>query len=276
MSDQDQEIETVIDPSDLKKYRIELPNLYDDADLDPFEFRLLAHYKRVGVCTQSTATTAKMCHMSAGQVSEKRKTLAEKGWILLTSKGLKNGSFSYEITVVDKWEENFKKYKALSRSERHPSHSEGTPSPHENTPSHSETKNKPLKKEPIKNSDPSSKEKPALKGIEAAIAMGRPVQPDDLPEIARKTVTNAFESALKFNPLPWGTKAPWNRLERFLIEKHAENPHAFEEYQHWRSNGGKFEAMSNKQIYADPDKLIACWPAAFASQPENDGYRVLG
>ena len=59
----------IYDDSDLRKYRIELPNLYDDADLDPYEFRLLAHYKRVGRCTEGTRTTAAKCHMSPPQVS---------------------------------------------------------------------------------------------------------------------------------------------------------------------------------------------------------------
>ena len=44
------ENQQLYDAGDLRKYRIELPNLYDDADLDPYEFRLLAHYKRVGTC----------------------------------------------------------------------------------------------------------------------------------------------------------------------------------------------------------------------------------
>ena len=69
------------DDSDLRKYRIELPNLYDDSDLDPYEFRLLAHYKRVGTCTESTKTTAKKCKMSPRQVSSKRQVLRKSGFI---------------------------------------------------------------------------------------------------------------------------------------------------------------------------------------------------
>ena len=54
--DEQQEIH---DDSDLRKYRIELPNLYDDSDLDVYEFRLLAHYKRVGRCTEGSKATGK-------------------------------------------------------------------------------------------------------------------------------------------------------------------------------------------------------------------------
>src|SRR5215213_5779615 len=75
------EQQEIYDDSDLRKYRIELPNLYDDADLDPYEFRLLVHYKRVGRCTKGTRTTATACHMSVGQVSEKRQSLHDKGFI---------------------------------------------------------------------------------------------------------------------------------------------------------------------------------------------------
>ncbi len=123
--DQEQEIH---DDSDLRKYRIELPNLYDDSGLDPYEFRLLAHYKRVGRCTEGIKTTAKKCSMSEGQVSGKRKSLHEKGFIVMNEKPLPGGGFSYVIFVVDKWRENFEKYSK-------------TPSPHEGGYSPHETKN---------------------------------------------------------------------------------------------------------------------------------------
>jgi DnaD/phage-associated family protein len=98
------------DDSDLRKYRIELPNLYDDAGLDPYEFRLLAHYKRVGTCTESTRTTAKICEMGVMTVSEKRQSLNDKGFISLKTITLKTGGYSFIVTVVDKWQENFLKY----------------------------------------------------------------------------------------------------------------------------------------------------------------------
>ena len=97
------------DDGDLRKYRIELPNLYDDSELDPYEFRLLAHYKRVGTCTESSRTTAAICKMSTMAVSKKRKSLHKKGFIVLKKVHVERG-FSYKITVVDKWMENFVKY----------------------------------------------------------------------------------------------------------------------------------------------------------------------
>lgn len=138
------EQQEIIDESDLRKYRTELPNLYDDSDLDVYEFRLLAHYKRVGRCTESTRTTAKKCRMSAAQVSGKRKSLSEKGFIQMQEVSIDETHTSYIITIVDKWEENFMKY-----SRRSP-HEQGR-SPHEQGVHHmnqrsNHIKNKPLKK----------------------------------------------------------------------------------------------------------------------------------
>lgn len=114
--------QNIVDNSDLRKYRIELPNLYDDADLDPYEFRLLAHYKRVGTCTESTRTTATKCHMSPAQVSVKRKSVRDKGFIEMEEvpSDKKEGEFFYSITVTDLWLQNFKKYseRLLSKRQR--------------------------------------------------------------------------------------------------------------------------------------------------------------
>jgi DnaD/phage-associated family protein len=100
----------IVDDGDLRKYRIELPNLYDDSGLDPFEFRLLGHYKRVGVCTESTRTTADACKMSPAQVSIKRKCLHTKGFIFMQKVPISEKEFSYKISIIDRWEENFIKY----------------------------------------------------------------------------------------------------------------------------------------------------------------------
>jgi DnaD/phage-associated family protein len=121
------------DDGDLKKYRTELPNLYDDAGLDPFEFRLLAHYKRVGACTEGTRTTAGVCKMSTGQVSQKRRSLHRKGFIVMKKVTISEKEYSYKITVVDKWRENFEKYAPAATPV--PVHTVNTPR------SHSEIKN---------------------------------------------------------------------------------------------------------------------------------------
>lgn len=108
--------QTIHDPSDLRTYRIELPNLYDDSDLDPYEFRLLAHYKRVGNCWESTKTTAEKCKMSTGQVSQARDRLHDKGFIIIAEELHEKGTL--QITVIDRWAENFEKYSKRSQGEQ--------------------------------------------------------------------------------------------------------------------------------------------------------------
>jgi DnaD/phage-associated family protein len=132
------EEQTIVDPSDLRKYRTELPNLYDDSDLDVYEFRLLAHYKRVGTCTESLETTAKKCRMSEGKVSETRQSLSEKGFIKLERVEMDAGRYRFIVQVIDRWIENFAKYSGLNEQDIAIQIKIGSPSPHEGSPSHSE------------------------------------------------------------------------------------------------------------------------------------------
>jgi DnaD/phage-associated family protein len=140
------EEQVISDPSDLKKYRTELPNLYDDADLDVYEHRLLCHYKRVGECTEGLETTARKCRMSEGKVSEARQTLADKGWITLQRVSMDKGRYRFIVRVVDRWIENFANYSGLSAEQISSQLKKASPSPHEGIPSPREGK-----KELIKN-----------------------------------------------------------------------------------------------------------------------------
>lgn len=139
------------DFAELKKYRTELPNLYDDAELDVYEFRLLAHYKRVGTCTESATTTAAKCKMSKAQVMETRQRLGDNGFIKL-EKVPCPGGFAYSITIVDLWLENFAKYSGLTHdqiiqrlsdqgSQRDPQGSQGRLKEESTTKGDSETRN---------------------------------------------------------------------------------------------------------------------------------------
>lgn len=91
----------------LKKYFTQFPNIIDDSELDPFEFRLLLHFYRVGQCTQGVRTTANICKMSTGKVAQVRKRLEEKGFIKITPFG-----DSVNINVIDKYIENGQKYRS--------------------------------------------------------------------------------------------------------------------------------------------------------------------
>lgn len=56
----------------------------DDANLDPYQFRLLMHYWRVGTSWESVRSTAEKCGMSVGKVSETRRWLLTSGWLTYT------------------------------------------------------------------------------------------------------------------------------------------------------------------------------------------------
>lgn len=96
----------------LQKFFTQFPNIIDDADLDPYEYRLLIHYYRVGECWEGVRTTAEKCKMSTGKVSDVRKSLELKGWIYLSTDGE-----GVSIEVVDKTKENLEKYSKCSGGE---------------------------------------------------------------------------------------------------------------------------------------------------------------
>jgi DnaD/phage-associated family protein len=151
---QPSEEQVIIDASDLRKYRTELPNLVDDSDLDVYEYRLLGHYKRVGICREGLPTTAKKCRMSEGQASEKRQSLADKGWISLERVDMGGKRYRFVVKVIDRWIENFARYSGLSVQEITEQINKGTsPSPREGSPSRGEGSPSPRegKKELIKN-----------------------------------------------------------------------------------------------------------------------------
>lgn len=117
------EKQQIIDKSDLRKWRTELPNLYFEIGLDPYELALLAHYKRVGNCNESVETTADKTQMSTGKVSQVRHSLWKK-WKLVTLTRNKYGGFV--VKVKDIWEENFVFFsKRKAEKEKRASRGEG-------------------------------------------------------------------------------------------------------------------------------------------------------
>lgn len=92
----------ILHENESRAYFFMLPNLYDDADLTVYEFRLLAHYVRVGVCWEATRTTAKHCHIAASSVVKARRGLEAKGFVTL---GI-SADDTVEVLVLDKWKEN--------------------------------------------------------------------------------------------------------------------------------------------------------------------------
>lgn len=93
-------------------HRTQIPNIVDDLGLDPYERALYAHYKRVcgenqgAYCYESTRTTAGKVKMSTGQVSMARKSLAERGLVILQAE-----TRPVVVTIVNIWELNTAFYK---------------------------------------------------------------------------------------------------------------------------------------------------------------------
>ena len=144
------------DEAPPNKYFHFLPNMYDD-DLDPFEYRLIGHYKRVGTSWEGVRKTAEICKMSVGKVTKTRKSLEAKGLIkvqMLTRKDLKDRGLVTDlkpddknkicvVTVTDVMEQNTARYKTAD-----PVHHVNTPVHGVNTPVHHVNKRRTIEKEP--------------------------------------------------------------------------------------------------------------------------------
>jgi hypothetical protein len=64
----------------MKKTAAQL-RAFDDADLDVYQFRLLMHYWRVGVCWEGVRSTAQKCGISVGKVSQTKQWLIDNKFI---------------------------------------------------------------------------------------------------------------------------------------------------------------------------------------------------
>lgn len=104
----------VHNPGYLVKYFTQFPNIIDDSNLSPFEYRLLIHYYRVGECWEGVRKTSEICKMSTGKVSQCRHSLEEKGFITVNLNG--DGII---IHLVDLSILNLKKYSSTDGSGVH-------------------------------------------------------------------------------------------------------------------------------------------------------------
>jgi hypothetical protein len=107
---QPSELQEIAAAPDLRRWRMEIPNLADEGDLTPHEFRLLAHYIRRGLTYESIRETARICQMNKDTVTSARDSLVEKGWLEVMEKpeperpNIRPGLL---IRVIDRWAENF-------------------------------------------------------------------------------------------------------------------------------------------------------------------------
>lgn len=117
----------VQDEGGLWKYFAPMLHI-DDDDLDPYQYRLLGHYRRVcgvnGDCTESIRKTADKTRMSTGKVSTVRRELVKLGRIRVEEK-----PDGIRVTLRDCWVENITRYQSCSPDEQ--SDEDETRSPHE-------------------------------------------------------------------------------------------------------------------------------------------------
>lgn len=104
--------QNIDNPAPDWKYYHTMLNMTDD-ELDPYEYRLLGHYRRRGTCTEAIATTSESCHMSLSKIRSTRKTLEKKGYIAVKQiEGI-----GTRITIVDKMQENVERYATPIKSD---------------------------------------------------------------------------------------------------------------------------------------------------------------
>jgi DNA-binding MarR family transcriptional regulator len=111
--------EHIHDDGALGKYFHFMLNIADD-DLDPYQYRLLGHYRRVcgthGKCTQSIREIAEICQMSRGMVTNTRDKLVAGGWIT-AQRVVKDGADQgYIVTLIDRMKDNIDRYVQTPKS----------------------------------------------------------------------------------------------------------------------------------------------------------------
>jgi hypothetical protein len=115
--------DTVSEQRPFGEYFHYMLNMADD-DLDPYEYRLLGHYRRVcgghnRPCTESVRDIAKACRMSVGMVTKTRTKLAEGGWINAIRRVVDGLDVGYIVTIIDRMKENIERYSSSERGVHH-------------------------------------------------------------------------------------------------------------------------------------------------------------
>ena len=139
------------DDGRVGKYFTTLYNMADD-DLNPYQYRLLGHYKRVcgetedGACWESTRTTAKKCQISVGKVASTRRELEAMGYVAIETRG----DDTLRITMIDRMAENVARYTKRSSGE-HSVHEVNTSVHTVNTGVHEVKQRITTEEKPVKN-----------------------------------------------------------------------------------------------------------------------------
>jgi len=147
------------DEASPRDYYAQIPNIVDLMELSPHAYRLYGHLRRVagetGKCWQSTSTLSKSCCMSGGMVSSSKQELENvyPPLIRIESKKFDRGAY-HEITITDIWDINHAFYtggdvviKTATGGAFH--NMNEWRSQYELDRSQYETKNNPIKKNPL-------------------------------------------------------------------------------------------------------------------------------
>ena len=182
-----------------RKYFFVLPNIYDDAELSPNEFRLLAHYVRRGRCFESVRKTAECCRMSKTTVIKARQSLHEQGLIQVGTS--EHGTLS--VSVVDVWDKNLGLYQySTTPSKVYQNDTAGVPDQYRTVPDQYRTVPDQYRTVP----DQGNKEEPVKKNQEetgSAPAERRTMKlPDGFGGLSKDPVLDAIAGARRQAELP--------------------------------------------------------------------------
>lgn len=91
---------------------------------------------------------------------------------------------------------------------------------------------------------------------------------------AEKEVTDSWERAMSYNPLPWGSEKGLRELKKFLLTK---TPGEVAQFAAWARR--EFSPLSPAKARQNPTLVIELWPLAFPHREElprhNDADEIL-
>lgn len=175
--------QTISNDSPMHKYFTMMLNMAED-DLDPYTYRLLAHYIRWtghgGLFIEGIRTTAERCKMNARTIRKARDELAEKGYVKVVPPVKKGGAT--QVFILDKWADNIQRYHTESNTENSKCSKSTTPGVAD-IPHIEEHIEEPSKKDsaPPENGAVSKTDKPYVQGKASSLITNDPevLEPDE-------------------------------------------------------------------------------------------------
>ena len=245
-----------------------------DTELSDSAYRTLAalgiYGDKNGWCFPRLQTVGNILGKSKQAVSRDIQTLQSKGYLEIHPRYDKESGARRSNLVRIRFDYS------ETPDEQDPVNCDDTPpsTPEVDTPSTSGVDVNALINAPL-NEPSTSKEKTKLRGIEAAIAMGRPVTNDDLfPENNPAAAVMEGLSVLNRNWPKHGENKEWDRITRLIsIEVENENG-TVGEFVKWV--GRQKDRIQRIQWYGrKPENVWEDWPLAFEADPEEHHYPTV-